>query len=74
MSPPLAESDANYNMDIDNGLHFEPSTFELNPQEVDTALQAPAEIFSQTGGLGNNGFSISELGNLPVDLDGMSWP
>jgi len=76
MSPPLAESDANYTMDldIDDGLHFEPSTFGLDPQEVDTGLQASAGVFSQTDELENNGFHVSEFGSLPVDLDGMSWP
>lgn len=76
MSPPLAESDANYNMDIDidDGLHFEPSSFGLDSQEATTALQAPAGIFDQTAEMVNPGCNISELGNLPVDLDGMSWP
>jgi hypothetical protein len=76
MSPPLAESDANYNvdLDVDDDLHFEPSDFGLDPQEANTALQAPAGVFSQTDELEINGFNIPDLGNLPVDLDGMSWP
>ena len=76
MSPPLAESDANYNMNMDtgDGLQFEPSDFGFDHQEVGTALQAPDGIFTQTDGLENNDFAISDLGNLPVDLDGMSWP
>lgn len=76
MSPPLAESDTNYNIDIDidDNLQFEPGTFGYDPQEVNHALQAPVGIFSQADELTNNDCGVSGLGNLPVDLDGMSWP
>lgn len=76
ISPPLAEPDTNYNidMDIDDTLQFESGTFGFDTHEVNNALEAPAGIFGQTDQLANNGCSIPEFGNLPVDLDGMSWP
>jgi len=76
MSPPLAESDANYNidMDVDNTLDFDSGTFDLGSQEVNTALQAPTGIFGQTDEIVSSGCNVSGIGNLPVDLDGMSWP
>jgi hypothetical protein len=76
MSPPLAESDTSYNMDmdIDDSLSYEPRSFGFEPQEVTVALEAPAGIFGQADELVDHGYDISELCNLPVDLDGMSWP
>jgi hypothetical protein len=61
-------------MEIDDNLQFEPGTFGFDTQEVDDALQAPAGLFSQTNQLANNSCSIPEFNNLPIDLDGMSWP
>jgi hypothetical protein len=76
MSPPLAESDTNYNVDmnIDDSLNYEPRTFSFESQDVASALQVRTEIFSQADGMINQGCNVSDISNLPVDLDGMSWP
>jgi hypothetical protein len=76
MSPPLAESELNYDigMDLDEDLHFEPDTFALDPQEAITALPATSGFFGGTEQLSNVGYNVPDLGNLPIDLDGMSWP
>jgi len=76
MSPPLAESDTNYNVDmeIDDNLNYESGAFGFDSREVSATLQAPADMFNQANALVDHGRNISELSNLPVDLDGMSWP
>lgn len=76
MSPPLADSDMNFNVDvdIDDSVDYEPGAFGLESQDISTALQAPTEIFAQTDGPASQGYINPTFGSLPMDLDGMSWP
>lgn len=77
LSPPLAESDINFSIDVemDDGLPYDSQSFGFEPDEMASALEAPPPANFANTNLPVDSVDIAPgLGNLPVDLDGMSWP